>query len=245
MKTLLFLICLFTAQLNVSAQTESFEGSLVYSRKFYDGAETIEAFDQFVTIKMKYTVKESFCLIELLGEDKLMEGRSYSMIIDSDKEEATLLAKIANKNMAVKFDTSYFNSSKLSKIISANNRQLREIAGLTCQAGFALKESDLGTQDTMKIWYATSYEAIPYQFENNSAPGLIVSMQQDAISYWELTEIRKEKVEASRFIIPSAYLSVTEAEFQDYISTLDQFEIVDEEAQKEMRGNEMIHEKED
>jgi hypothetical protein len=97
----------------------------------------------------------------------------------------------------------------------------------------------------MKIWYATSYEAIPYQFENNSAPGLIVSMQQDAISYWELTEIRKKKVEAARFVIPSSYLSVTEAEFQYYLSTLDQFEIVDEEAQKEIRGNEMIHEKED
>ena len=245
MKKLLFLICLFSISLCISAQSESFEGSLVYSRKLYSGAEKTTTYDSYLTTKMIYTIKGSFSLVELLSEDNLLEGKSYSLLTDSDKKETTLLANIANRNVAVKIDTSNFNSSKLYKIVSAKDTKTREIAGLTCQAGYALLESDLSNQDTLKIWYSTSYKAIPYQFDTNSGPGLIVSMQQDESSYWELTEIRKEKVETTRFIIPTNYTPITESELRDYLFSLEQFEIVEDGAQDETKESDIIQEKKD
>ena len=233
MKKLLFLICLFSISLCISAQSESFEGSLVYSRKLYSGAERTSTYDSYLTTKMIYTIKGSFSLVELLSED------------NSDKKETTLIANIANRNVAVKIDTSNFNSSKLYKIVSAKDTKTREIAGLTCQAGYALLESDLSNQDTLKIWYSTSYKAIPYQFDTNSGPGLIVSMQQDESAYWELTEIRKEKVETTRFIIPTNYTPITESELRDYLFSLEQFEIVEDGAQDETKGSDIIQEKKD
>lgn len=239
------MICLFSIAAKMSAQSESFEGSLVYSRKLYDGAERTETYNPFATIKMIYTIKGSFSLVELLAEVNSLEGKSYSLITDSDKKETTLIGNIANRKVAVKIDTSNFNSSKLYKIVSAKDTKTREIAGLTCQAGYALLESELSNQDTLKIWYSTSYKAIPFQFDANSGPGLIVSMQQDSSSYWELTEIRKEKVETTRFIIPTNYTPVTESELRDYLFSLEQFEIVDDGAQDEIKGHDIIQEKKD
>lgn len=239
MKELLLLICLFSLELNISAQSESFEGSLVYSRKLYSEALGTATYDSYITTKMIYTIKGSYSLVELLAEDNLLEGKSYSLVTDSDKKETILLAHIANRNVAVKIDTSNFNPSKLYKIVSAKDNKTREIAGLTCQAGYALLESDLSYKDTLKIWYATSYKAIPYQFDANSGPGLIVSMQQDANTYWELTEIRKEKVEATRFIIPTNYTPITESELRDYLFSLEQFEIEEELGPLEKRSHEI------
>jgi hypothetical protein len=223
MKKLLFLICLFFIALNLSAQSESFEGSLVYSRKFYDGTERFEG--AYITSKMIFTIKGSFSHIELSAEDKILEGRSYSILTDSDKKESTVMATIANKKVAVKIDTSNFNSSKLSTIITSKETTTRKIAGLICKSGYAIKQTESGTQDTLKIWYTTSYHAIPFQFEANSGPGLIVSMQQDDVSYWELSEIKAMKVDPQVFSIPIDYLPMEQSEFQDFISTLDQLQI--------------------
>ena len=223
MKKLLFLICLFFIALNLSAQSESFEGSLVYSRKMYDGAERFES--SYVTSKMIFTVNGSFSLVELLAEENLLEGRSYSILTDSDKKESTVMATIANKKVAVKIDTSNFNSSKLFKIVSAKDNKTRKIAGLICQAGYAIKQTESGTQDTLKIWYTSAYQAIPYQFDTHSGPGLIVSLQQDDNSYWELSEIKEMEIDPQAFSIPIDYVPMEQSEFQDFISTLDQLQI--------------------
>jgi hypothetical protein len=223
MKKLLFLICLFSISLCIPAQSESFEGSLVYSRKFYDGAERSES--TYLTSKMIFTIKGNFSLTELLAEDNILEGRSYSILTDSEKKESTVLATIANKKVAVKIDTSNFNSSKLSKIIASKETTTRKIAGLICKSGYAIKQTESGTQDTLKIWYTTSYHAIPFQFDTNSGPGLIVSVQQDDASYWELSEIEVMKVDSQVFSIPIDYLPMDQSELQDFISTLDQLQI--------------------
>jgi hypothetical protein len=223
MKKLVFLICLFFIALSLSAQSESFEGSLVYSRKFYDGAERFES--SYVTSKMIFTVKGSFSLIELVAEDDLLEGRSYSILTDSEKKESTVMATIANKKVAVKIDTSNFNSSKLFKIVSAKDNKTLKIAGLICRAGYAIKQSESGIQDTLKIWYTSAYQAIPYQFDAHSVPGLIVSMQQDDISYWELSEIKEMEIDPLVFSIPIDYLPMEQSELQDFISTLEQLQI--------------------
>jgi hypothetical protein len=225
MKKLLFLICLFSIALRISAQSESFEGSLVYKKKFYDTATQLEKYDLYVSIQLKFTIKGSFSLIELVAEDNLLEGKSYSILTNSDKKEQTLMATIANKKVALKIDTSHFNSSKISKIISSKDTTNRNIAGLTCKSGYALKISESGTQDSIMIWYTTSYPSIPYQFDTHSGPGLIVSMQQDASSYWELSEIKAMKIDPRVFSIPIDYLPMEQSELQDFISTLDQLQI--------------------
>lgn len=223
MKKLLFLICLFFIALSLSAQSESFEGSLVYSRKFYDGTERFEG--AYITSKMIFTIKGSFSLIELLAEDNILEGRSYSILTDSDKKASTVMATIANKKVAVKIDTSHFNLSKLNKIIPSKETNTRKIAGLICKSGYAIKQTESGTQDTLKIWYTTSYRAIPYQFDTHSGPGLIVSIQQDEVSYWELSEIKVMKVDPQVFSIPIDYLPMEQSELEDLISTLDQLQM--------------------
>lgn len=245
MEKLLILFCLFFVGVNISAQPESFEGSLVYSRKLYDRAERPEAFEPFATVKMIYTVQGSFSLIQLLAQDNLPEGSNYSIVTDLEKKERTLLTQITNRNLAIKIDTSNFNSGQLYTIVSADDSETRKIAGLTCQAGYALYESDLGNRDTLQIWYTTSYKAIPFQFDVQSGPGLIVSMQQDASSYWELTQIRKEQVETARFIIPSDYSLITENEFKDFLFTLEQFEFEDNAGQNRRIENELNQEEED
>jgi hypothetical protein len=163
--------------------------------------------------------------MELLAEDNILEGRSYSILTDSDKKASTVMATIANKKLAVKIDTSNFNSSKLGKIITSKETTTRKIAGLICKSGYAIKQTESGTKDTLKIWYTTSYHAIPFQFDTNSGPGLIVSMQQDDISYWELSEIKAMKVDPRVFSIPIDYLPMEQSELQDFISTLDQLQI--------------------
>ena len=168
MKKLLFIICLFSISLCTQAQSEAFEGTLVYSRKSYSGAERIATYDPYATIKMIYTIKGSLSLVELLGEDSSLERKSYSLLSDSDKKESTLLAHIGNKDVAVKIDTSNFNSTNLYKIVSAKDNKTLEIAGLSCHAGYAISASELSDQDTLKICYSTSYAAIPLSLETET-----------------------------------------------------------------------------
>jgi len=174
---------------------------------------------------MIFTIKGSFSLIELLAEDNILEGKSYSILTDSDKKASTVLATIANKKLALKIDTSNFNLSKLSKIITSKETTTRKIAGLICKSGYAIKQTESGTQDTLKIWYTSAYQAILYQFDAHSGPGLIVSMQQDDISYWELSEIKEMEIDPLVFSIPIDYLPMEQSELQDFISTLDQLQI--------------------
>jgi hypothetical protein len=245
MKKLLILFCLIASQFNVFAQAESFEGVLVYGRKFYNSSKRIDSEDPNIPPIMNFTVKGNLSLAEIVTEKDFMTAMNYSIIKDSDKKEGTMLARIANQKMAVKFEPSYFNTSKLYKVVSANQARTRTIAGLTCSLGYALIESEFGTQDTMRVWYTNAYNAIPYQFETSVGPGLIVSMQQDDVSYWELKEIRKENVDPIVFEIPKEYFPMTQGALQDFISTLDQLEIEEEEDPMEKRGNEINHEEED
>ena len=245
MKKLLILFCLIASQVDAFAQAESFEGVLVYGRKFYNSSKRIDSEDPNIPPIMKFKVKGNLSLAEIVTEKDYMTAMNYSVIKDSEKKEATMLARIANQKMAVKFEPSYFNASKLYKVVSANQSRTRTIAGLTCSLGYALIESEFGTQDTMRVWYTTAYSAIPYQFEASVGPGLIVSMQQDDVSYWELKEIRKENIDPIVFEIPKEYFPMTQGELQDFISTLDQLEIEEEEDPMEKRGNEINHEEEE
>ncbi len=245
MKKLLILFCLIASQVDAFAQAESFEGVLVYGRKFYNSSKRIDSEDPNIPPIMNFTVKGNLSLAEILTEKDFMTAMNYSVIKDSEKKEATMLARIANQKMAVKFEPSYFNTSNLYKVVPANEARTRTIAGLTCSLGYALIESEFGTQDTMRVWYTTAYKAIPYQFETTPGPGLIVSMQQDDLSYWELQEIRKENVDPTKFEIPKEYFPMTQSEMQDFISTLDQFEIEQEVDPMDQRGNEINHEEED
>lgn len=245
MKKLLILFCLIASQVDAFAQAESFEGVLVYGRKFYNSSKRIDSEDPNIPPIMNFTVKGNLSLAEIVTEKDFMTAMNYSVVKDSEKKEATMLARIANQKMAVKFDPSYFNTSNLYKVVSANEARTRTIAGLTCSLGYALIESEFGTQDTMRVWYTTAFNAIPYQFEASPGPGLIVSMQQDDLSYWELQEIRKENVDPIKFEIPKEYFPMTQGEMQDFISTLDQFEIEEEEDPMDQRGNEINREVED
>jgi len=245
MKKLLILFCLIASQVDAFAQAESFEGVLVYGRKFYNSSKRIDSEDPNIPPIMNFTVKGNLSLAEIVTEKDFMTAMNYSVIKDSEKKEATMLARIANQKMAVKFEPSYFNTSNLYKVVPANEARTRTIAGLTCSLGYALIESEFGTQDTMRVWFTTAYNAIPYQFESAPGPGLIVSMQQDDLSYWELQEIRKENVDPTKFEIPKEYFPMTQGEMQDFISTLDQFEIEEEEDPMDQRGNEINHEEED
>jgi hypothetical protein len=50
-------------------------------------------------------------------------------------------------------------------------------------------------------------------------------MQQDEISYWELSEFKAMKVDPQVFSIPIDYLPMEQSELQDFISTLDQLQM--------------------
>jgi hypothetical protein len=230
MKKLLILFCLIASQFETFAQAEAFEGVLVYGRKFYKNSKRIDTEDPNIPPIMSFTVKGNLSLAEIVTEKDFMTAMNYSVIKDAEKKEATMLARIANQKMAVKFDASYFNTSKLYQVVSANEPRI---------------DSEFGKQDTMRVWYTTSYKPIPYQFETLPGPGLIVSMQQDDVSYWELKEIRKENIDPLRFGIPKDYFIMTQEELQDFVSTLDQFKIEEEQDPMEQRGNEINHEEED
>jgi hypothetical protein len=219
------------------AQTEEFEGVLVYGRKFYKSPQRIDSDDPNIPPIISFTIKGNLSLVEIVTEKDFMTAMNYSVIKDSKKKEATMLARIANQKIAVKFEPTYFSTSKLYNVVEANEAITQTIAGLPCRPGYAIVESEFGTQDTMRVWYTASYNSIPYQFETSPGPGLIVSMQQDEFSYWELKEIRIENINPIKFEIPKDYLPMTQEELQDFISTLDQLEIEKEEDNLEERGN--------
>ena len=238
---------LFFVLLNLSsfAQQASFEGVLVYGRKFYNSSKRIDTVDPNIPPAISYTVKGNLTLAEIATEKDFMTAMNYSVIVDSDKKEATMLARIANQKMAVKFDASFFNKEKLFHVVSANADRVRVIAGMNCKLGYALIESEFGTTDSMRVWYTQDYNYIPYLFETSTAPGLIVSMQQDDVSYWELKEIKQTTIDPMVFSIPKEYYPMSQSELQDFISTMDQLEIEEEVDPMEKRGNEINREEEE
>lgn len=245
MKKHLYLFCFLVVHLSTFAQTESFEGVLVYGRKFYNNSKRVDTYDPNIPPTLSYTVKGGKSLAEIITEKDFMTAMNYSVIMDSEKKEAVMLASIANQKMAVKFEPSYFNPNQLSKVVSANEERTRIIAGLTCKLGYAITESEFGVPDTMRVWYTTALAAVPYQFETLSSPGLIVSMQQDDVSYWELKEIQRKEIDPNSFVIPKEYFPMSQSELQDFIATMDQLKIEEEEDPMEKRGNEINREVED
>lgn len=245
MKRILLIVCIFFFQGLLFAQSESFEGVLVYGRKFYNNSKRVDTYDPNIPPTISFTIKGGMSLAEIEREKDFMTAMNYAVIKDGDKKEATMLAHIANQKMAVKFDPSYFNANQLYRVVSANDERTRTIAGLECKLAFAIIESEFGTPDSMRVWYTTAYAGVPYQFETNIGPGLIVSMQQDDVSYWELKEIRKEVVDPSVFDIPKEYFPMTQSEMQDFIATLDQLKIEGEEDPIDTRGNEINREEEE
>lgn len=227
------------------AQQTSFEGKLTYGRKFYNNAKRIDSVDPNIPPTISYTVKGNLSLAEISTEKDFMTAMNYSVIVDSEKKEATMLARIANQKIAVKFDPSFFNNKQLYTIVSANEDRVRVIAGLNCKLGYAIMESEFGTIDSMRVWYTQDYKNIPYLFETKGSLGLIVSMQQDDISYWELKEMKPSTVDPLIFSIPKEYLPMTQNELQDFITTMDQFEIEEESDPMDKRGNEINREEEE
>ncbi|MFM2316808.1 MAG: hypothetical protein RLZZ155_1140 [Bacteroidota bacterium] len=245
MKKLLFIILALTCNVDLFAQQVTFEGVLTYGRKFYNNSNRIDTQDPNIPPTMSYTVKGSLSLAEIATEKDFMAAMNYSVVVDSEKKEATMLARIASQKMAVKFEPSFFNKDQLYSIVSANDDRVRVIAGMKSTLGYALMESEFGTIDSMRVWYTQEYQGVPYMFQTFDAPGLIVSMQQDEVSYWELTEMKKEVVDPLKFNIPTDYFPMTQSEMQDFISTMDQLEIEEEIDPMEKRGNEITHEEEE
>jgi hypothetical protein len=227
------------------AQQASFEGVLIYGRKFYSNSKRIDTVDPNFPPAISYTVKGNLTLAEISTEQDFMTAMNYSVIVDSEKKEATMLARIANQKMAVKFDSSFFAKSHLYSVVPSKDNRTRVIAGMSCVLGYALIESEFGTVDSMRVWYTKDYKNLPYLFETLGAPGLIVSMQQDDVSYWELTEMKSETIDPLVFSIPSEYFPMSQNELQDFISTMDQLEIEEEVDPMEKRGNEITHEEEE
>ena len=245
MKKRILGLLIVLASITTYAQQTSFEGKLIYGRKFYNNAKRIDSVDPNIPPTISYTIKGNLSLAEISTEKDFMTAMNYSIVIDADKKEATMLARIANQKMAVKFDPSFFNQDQLYTVVSANEDRVRVIAGMNCKLGYALKPSEFGTVDSMRVWYAQDYTSIPYLFQSASSPGLIVSMQQDDVSYWELKEINVSNIDLSVFTISTEHKPMTQEELQDFITTMDQFEIEEESDPMDKRGNEINREEEE
>jgi GLPGLI family protein len=145
--------------------------------------------------------------------------------VNLKSKEATILANISNTKMAINTSESFFHIEKTSSFSSEANSKKRTIAGLQCNSGVILSKSDDQKIDTTYVWYTASYAAIPFQFETATAPGLIVSIQQDKNSFWELIEIKPKKLSSEIFDVPHDYKPMSLSEFQDYLSELGELEI--------------------
>ncbi|MEY3835035.1 MAG: hypothetical protein RI989_463, partial [Bacteroidota bacterium] len=103
MKTLNLFLFAVLLSLGSHAQQSSFEGKLIYGRKFYDNSKRIDSNDPNIPPTIGFTIKGKLLLSEISTEKDFMSAMNYSIVIDSEKKEATMLARIANQQMAVKF----------------------------------------------------------------------------------------------------------------------------------------------
>jgi GLPGLI family protein len=215
-KTLFALLCI---QLCSFGQSREFEGVLVYELHTYNGLEKSSSISH-----IKYSVKGNLWRGEIVGSEDSIALVSYSLIVNLKSKEATLLANISNTKMAVASE-SFFQIEKTNSFSPEADSKKMTIAGLQCKSGVILSKSDNQKTDTTSVWYTTSYAAIPFQFETATAPGLIVSIQQDKNSFWELIEIKPRKLSSEIFEVPYDYKHISLTEFQEYLSELGELEM--------------------
>jgi hypothetical protein len=220
MKKLLILFCLIASQVDAFAQAESFEGVLIYELNTNNGIEKSSNIS-----RIKYSVKGNLWRGEIVGNEDSIAPVSYSLLVNLKSKEATILANISNTKMAVATSESFFQIEKTNSFSLESGSKKLTIAGLECKSGVIQSKSDDQKIDTTYVWYSTSYAAIPFQFETASAPGLIVSIQQDKNSFWELSEIIPGNLSPEIFEVPADYKPMSMTEFQEYLAALGELEI--------------------
>lgn len=216
--TLLF--SFFWLQLNSFGQNKKFEGVLNYELQTYNGAENSSSISQ-----IKYSVKGNLWRAELVGNEDIISPVNYSLLVNLNSKEATILIDISNTKMAVDINESFFQIEKTSTFLPEASSKRLSIAGLQCNSGLILDKYEDQETDTTSVWYTTSSAAIPFQFETATAPGLIVSIQQDKSSFWELVEIKPGKLNPEIFAAPQEYKPMSMYEFQEYLAALGELEI--------------------
>ncbi len=216
--TLLF--SFFWLQLNSFGQSKKFEGVLIYELRTYNGAENSSSISQ-----IKYSVKGNLWRAELIGNEDIISPVNYSLLVNLKSKEATILIDISNTKMAVDMTERFFQIEKTCSFSSESGPKKQVIAGLPSNSGRIINNSEDQKTDTTSIWYTTSFDAIPFQFETATAPGLIVSIQQDSGSFWELDEIKPGKLIPEIFAVPQEYKPMSMIEFQEYLTDLGELEI--------------------
>ena len=220
MKKLLILFCLIASQVDAFAQAESFEGVLIYELHTYNGEEKSSSISQ-----IKYSIKGNLWRAELVGNEVTNAPVNYSLLVNLKSKEANILANISNTKMAIDINESFFQIEKTSSFLPEARSKEFAIAGLSCKSGVIINNLKDQKTDTTAVWYTKSYAAIPFQFETATAPGLIVSIQQDKNAFWELVEIKPGKLSPENFAVPQEYKPMSMTEFQEYLAALGELEI--------------------
>lgn len=216
-KTLFALLCI---QLCSFGQSKEFEGVLIYELNTFNEIEKLSSISH-----IKYSIKGSLWRGEIIGNEDCISPNGYTLLVNLISKEATILTNISNAKMAIDLNESFFQIEKTSYFLPEASSKEIAINGLQCNLGVILNNSDGQKTDTTTVWYTTSYPAIPFQFETASAPGLIVAIQQDKNSLWELREIKPRKLNPEIFEIPNDYKHMSVTEFQEYLSELGELEI--------------------
>ena len=209
MKRITLLFSFLCLQLWSFGQSKEFEGVLIYELHTYNGIEKSSSISH-----IKYSVKGKLWRGEIVGNEDSIAPVSYSLLVNLKSKEATILA---SKIIFQIEKTNSFSSDADSKKLT--------IAGIQCKSGVILSKSVDKKTDTTSVWYTMSYAAIPFQFETATAPGLIVSIQQDKNSFWELSEINPGKLSPEIFEVPHDYKHMSMTEFQEYLAALGELEI--------------------
>lgn len=220
MKRITLFFAFLSLQLCSLGQSMEFEGVLIYKLHTYNGEEKSSSISQ-----IKYSVKGNLWRAELVGNEDTNAPVNYSLLVNLKSKEATILANISNTKMAVDINESFFQIEKTSTFLPKTSSKRLTIAGLQCNSGLILNQLEDQKTDTTSVWYTTSYAAIPFQFETATAPGLIVSIQQDKNAFWELVEIKPGKLNPENFAVPQEYKPMSLTEFQEYLAALGELEI--------------------
>ena len=219
MKRITLLFSFLCLQLWSFGQSKEFEGVLIYELHTYNGIEKSSSISH-----IKYSIKGKLWRGEIVGNEDSIAPVSYSLLVNLKSKEATILANISNTKMAVTSE-SFFQIEKTNSFSSDADSKKLTIAGIQCKSGVILSKSVDKKTDTTSVWYTMSYAAIPFQFETATAPGLIVSIQQDKNSFWELSEIKPGKLSPEIFEVPHDYKLMSMTEFQEYLAALGELEI--------------------
>lgn len=220
MRLIVLLFAFFYLHLFSFGQSKEFEGVLIYELNTYKGIEKQSNISQ-----IKYSIKDNLWKAELIGNEDAIVPMSYSLLVDLKLKEATILANISNTKLAVDISERFFQIEKTSSFIPKWGSEKLIVARFECNSGEVINNSSEQKTDTSSVCYTTSYEAIPFQFETATAPGLIVSIQQDKNSFWELTEIHPNKLKPDVFKIPLGYKLMSPSQFQEFLTTLGELDI--------------------